>query len=82
MHKMKNISIDYLFTTTSDCGLNVPASTGVGGIGGAEVYDTLKPTNYIVVGGMGLPIWATGGYVQGGGHGVLNPFFGLAVNNV
>jgi FAD/FMN-containing dehydrogenase len=89
MHKMKyytpnNISIDYTFTATDkNCKkFSTPAVTVTGGVEWGEVYDALKPTGYIVLGGFCLTICASGGYFQGGGHGVLGPSFGLAVDNV
>ena len=85
MHKMKkNITIDYGFTAIGRCEASnpVPAVTVVGGVAWGEVYDVLKPTGYIAVGGMSLTICASGGYLQGGGHSVFGPSFGLAVDNV
>jgi len=85
MHKMKNITIDYAFPIAGGKCKDtdfVPAITVVGGVNWGEVYDKLNNTDYIVLGGMGLTICATGGYVQGGGHGALGPSFGLAVDNV
>lgn len=85
MHKMKkSITVDYKFTATDGCEDSnpVPAVTVVGGVAWGEVYDVLKPTGYIAVGGTSLTICASGGYLQGGGHGVLGPSFGLAVDNV
>ena len=89
MHKMKNynpnnISIDYTFTATDkNCKkFSTPAVTVTGGVQWGEVYDALKPTGYIALGGMGLTIYANGVYFQGGGHGVLGPSFGLAVDNI
>ena len=85
-HKMKNITIDYAFPTAGGGKCKhtdfVPAITVVGGVNWGEVYDKLNNTDYIVLGGMALTICATGGYVQGGGHGALGPSFGLAVDNV
>lgn len=81
LHKLKkSVTVHESFAT---CDSSVtPAVTVAGGISWGEVYDVLNSTNYIVIGGMALTISATGGYVQGGGHGALSPSFGLAVDNV
>lgn len=83
MHKFKGITIHQSFEPEGGCAhYRGAAITVVGGIPWGEVYDALKPTGYILVGGMSLTVGATGGYVQGGGHGALSPTFGLAVDNV
>ncbi|XP_024359992.1 uncharacterized FAD-linked oxidoreductase ARB_02478 [Physcomitrium patens] len=83
MHKFKNISIHDSFVPSSRCGKHsTPAVTVVGGVGWGEVTDALKPTGYITVSGNARTVCATGGYIQGGGHGSLSPQFGLAVDSV
>ena len=80
MHKLKSIRIHEPWAGPR--GHHEAAVTIVGGVLWGEVYDALKPTDYIAVGGMSLTVGATGGFVQGGGHGALSPSFGLAVDNV
>ena len=83
LHKLKNISINDSFTPAgASCMHSQPAITVTGGVAWGEVYDALKGTGYIVIGGLGLTVCATGGWVQGGGHGALGPLFGLGVDNV
>lgn len=83
LHKLKKISINYEFHPAgSSCMHSQPAITISGGVGWGEVYDALKGTGYIVLGGLGLTVCSTGGWVQGGGHGALGPLFGLGVDNV
>lgn len=82
MHKLKNITIHESFVPESGCAHHGAAITVVGGVPWGEVYDALKPTGYILVGGMSLTVGAGGGFVQGGGHGALSPTFGLAVDSV
>jgi FAD/FMN-containing dehydrogenase len=80
MHKLKSIRIHEPW---GGCGVYSEAAiTVVGGVSWGEVYDALKGTGHVVVGGMSLTVSATGGYVQGGGHGALSPSLGLAVDNV
>ena len=47
-----------------------------------DVYDQMTPLNVVVVGGSAKSVGAAGGYVQGGGHSLLSPKYGLAVDNV
>lgn len=79
MHKLKSITITDSFTT---CGTTSPAVTVAGGVMWDEIYDAIKDTGYAVVGGICLTVCASGGYFQGGGHGVFGPLWGLAVDNV
>ncbi|XP_024368149.1 uncharacterized FAD-linked oxidoreductase ARB_02478 [Physcomitrium patens] len=81
MHKWKNITIDESFVS---CGgeRGNPVVKVDGGVAWGEVYDALKGTGWIVLGGMSLTVSATGGFIQGGGHGALGPSFGLGADNV
>lgn len=72
MHKMQIFNIDYLFsiaTTIGDGNCKQhhkvrPAITMVGGVFWHEVYDKLRVTGYIVLGGMALTVCVNGRYVR------------------
>lgn len=83
MHQFKNSTVHESFEPEGGCGqYHGAAITVVGGVAWGEVYDALKSTGYILVGGMSLTVGATGGFVQGGSHGALSPSLGLAVDNI
>lgn len=49
-----------------------------------EVYDAANASGYNVVGGIGAggTVGAGGGWINGAGHSILSPFFGLGIDNV
>ncbi|VUC37967.1 unnamed protein product [Clonostachys rosea] len=47
----------------------------------AGVYDFVKDSGYLVVGGTCPTVGAAGGWIQGGGHGPYSPTYGLGVDN-
>eukprot|EP00026_Physarum_polycephalum_P006302 Phypoly_transcript_06344.p1 GENE.Phypoly_transcript_06344~~Phypoly_transcript_06344.p1 ORF type:complete len:364 (+),score=61.75 Phypoly_transcript_06344:666-1757(+) len=47
-----------------------------------EVYPFADSLGYNVVGGAGPTVSAAGGYATGGGHSMLSPKYGLAVDNI
>jgi 7-keto-8-aminopelargonate synthetase-like enzyme len=55
----------------SNSGLNIPA----------DVYREADKAGVVVVGGFQKSVGASGGYVLGGGHSVLSPRHGLAVDS-
>jgi FAD/FMN-containing dehydrogenase len=46
------------------------------------VYKFAEANNVTVVGGSSATVGAVGGWILGGGHGMLSPVFGLGVDNV
>ncbi|KAI2629958.1 FAD-binding domain-containing protein [Hypoxylon sp. NC1633] len=66
-----------------------PASSGVGraitagtGVSTADVYDFANEHESTFVGGYSQNVAASGGWVQGGGHSVLSPVYGLGADRV
>ncbi|KAF8527008.1 FAD-binding domain-containing protein [Hysterangium stoloniferum] len=57
------------------------AVTAGSGVGLATLYALTKEQGKIYVGGTAASIVASGGYVQGAGHSILSPTFGLAADN-
>ncbi|KAL7752349.1 hypothetical protein RI367_002395 [Sorochytrium milnesiophthora] len=83
-HNMKQITLVDSFVVAG-CGSKktaVPAVTVAAGVQWGEVYRVVLAANRLVVGGSCPTVGASGGYVLGGGHSVLTPRFGLAVDNV
>ena len=58
------------------------AVTVVGGTVWKEVYVESDARGVAVSGGYSLSVSVAGGYMQGGGHSVLSPAYGLAVDNL
>jgi FAD/FMN-containing dehydrogenase len=52
------------------------------GVGLGTLYEAAKAVNKIYVGGYAATVVPAGGYVQGGGHSILSPLYGLAADNV
>lgn len=51
------------------------------GVGMHTLYLAAKTQGKIFVGGTASTVVAAGGYIQGGGHSVISPTFGLAADN-
>lgn len=47
-----------------------------------QLYDALASKGLMAVGGYSATVGAAGGFIQGGGHGALSPWKGLAADNV
>ena len=47
-----------------------------------DVYDFADKNNITLPGGADYTVGAVGGYLQGGGHGILSNVYGLAVDRV
>ncbi|XP_055329202.1 uncharacterized protein LOC129581924 isoform X2 [Paramacrobiotus metropolitanus] len=70
---------------STDHDVNTPVVIVSGGKTWDDVYKKVDEdfnSNYVAVGGICHAISAAGGYTLGGGHSVLGPSFGLAVDNV
>ncbi|KAF5368069.1 hypothetical protein D9758_004453 [Tetrapyrgos nigripes] len=54
------------------------------GVAWHEAYDAAQANGRVIVGGItpGGSVGTTGGWMQGGGHGILSPQHGLGVDNV
>ncbi|KAF9458245.1 hypothetical protein BDZ94DRAFT_1240156 [Collybia nuda] len=82
-HNLKNITYDPSFVPSgAPSGKSYQALTVGAGVQWNEAYDAAKTHNRVIVGGAGLTVGAAGGWVMGGGHGVLAPRHGLGVDNV
>ncbi|CAF4761473.1 unnamed protein product, partial [Rotaria sp. Silwood2] len=81
LHHMKNMT---LIEQYSSCGLN-NVSNAIrleAGVQWSEVYLWLSKFNLVAIGGASGTVSAVGGYLQGGGHGPLSRWKGLAVDQV
>lgn len=81
LHHMKDRQ---LIETFSSCtGETHSKAIRIGaGLQWAEVYQWLAPYNLIAVGGASGTVGATGGFLQGGGHGPLTRLYGLAADQI
>ncbi|KAF8265098.1 hypothetical protein EI94DRAFT_1702711 [Lactarius quietus] len=52
------------------------------GVGLGELYAAAEAQKKIFVGGAAVTVSPAGGYIQGGGHSVFSPIYGLAADNV
>ncbi|KIK55609.1 hypothetical protein GYMLUDRAFT_175341 [Collybiopsis luxurians FD-317 M1] len=83
-HNMKNISYSASFIPEGGpSNVTFNALTLAAGVQWHEAYDAAQSNNRIVVGGIapGGSVGAAGGWIQGGGHSILSPQFGLGVDN-
>ncbi|KAF5392829.1 hypothetical protein D9757_000992 [Collybiopsis confluens] len=89
-HNMKTISYNASFVPeggSSDVTYNgksfLLALTLGAGVQWHEAYDAAEANGRVVVGGIapGGSVGAAGGWIQGGGHSILSPHFGLGVDN-
>ncbi|KAI0061851.1 FAD-binding domain-containing protein [Artomyces pyxidatus] len=79
-HYLKNVSFtDSFFVGDANLGSTVSVGSGCSL---REVYAAAKEKGKYVVGGTAATVAAAGGYVQGAGHSVFSPIFGLAADNV
>ncbi|KAI8898797.1 hypothetical protein BC833DRAFT_564654 [Globomyces pollinis-pini] len=79
-HYMKGIEFGQF---QSNCNSDTSNSVTIqAGVQWAEVYEEMEKRNVLVQGGGCSTVGAAGGYVQGGGHGFLSHYLGLAVDNV
>jgi FAD/FMN-containing dehydrogenase len=81
LHYMKNKTLIDNFSLCT--GENISNAIRVGaGVQWGEVYAWLAPYNLIAIGGASGTVGSAGGYLQGGGHGPLSRWKGLAVDQV
>jgi FAD/FMN-containing dehydrogenase len=81
LHHMKNMTLMNNFSLCT--GEMVTNAIRLGaGVQWGEVYNWLAPYNLIAIGGASATVGSTGGYLQGGGHGPLTRWKGLAVDQV
>ncbi|KAJ5751607.1 hypothetical protein N7520_008524 [Penicillium odoratum] len=59
-----------------------PAVIVGAGVLTGELYDAGAAKGYTVVGGSCSTVGVAGGWMQGGGYGILSPLYGLGVDNV
>lgn len=67
------------------CGLGTEGKTAVtagSGVSMGAAYDFADQYNATLIGGYATTISWSGGYLQGGGHSVLSPAYGLAIDHV
>ena len=83
MHHMNDVEYHkgQFKLTNSDTIIEGDAITCGGGADMLSLYETTDKHGTVVVGG-GAKSVSVGGYLSGGGHGLLSPEFGLAVDNV
>ncbi|UJR21605.1 hypothetical protein I4U23_024687 [Adineta vaga] len=81
LHHMKNLTL--LDKWTSCTGENISNVIRVGaGVQWGEVYNWLATYNLIAIGGASSTVGATGGFLQGGGHGPLTRWQGMAADQI
>lgn len=83
MHHMNNVEYHegQFQLTDSDTVIDGDAISCGGGTNMYSLYTTAGEHGTAIVGG-GAKTVSVGGYLSGGGHGMLSPEFGLAVDNV
>ncbi|KAJ7719991.1 FAD-binding domain-containing protein [Mycena maculata] len=78
-HNLKDISYDAAFVPEG-CTAAYPGVTAGAGVQFFEAFQFAEEHNITLVGGSDATVGFTGGFVQGGGHGVLSPVLGLGVD--
>ncbi|KAJ7920463.1 hypothetical protein B0H13DRAFT_1605427 [Mycena leptocephala] len=81
MHNLKDMSYHPEFVPEG-CASSQPAVTFGAGVQWAEAFEFADAHNITVVGGSDRSVGAVGGWLQGGGHGVLSNTMGLGVDRV
>ncbi|KAJ7117994.1 hypothetical protein C8R43DRAFT_1036601 [Mycena crocata] len=78
-HNLKDISYDPAFVAEG-CTDAYPGVTAGAGVQFFEAFEFAEKNNITLVGGSDATVGFTGGFLQGGGHGVLSPVLGLGVD--
>ncbi|CCM05592.1 uncharacterized protein FIBRA_07820 [Fibroporia radiculosa] len=81
-HNMNNMTYVPDFVPQGSSASPVPAVTIGAGVQAESLYEFVLAQNVSVVNGGCLTVGVAGGYIQGGGHGVLAPAYGLAAEHV
>ncbi|THH13439.1 hypothetical protein EW146_g6785 [Bondarzewia mesenterica] len=68
--------------TPESCSSTYDAITVGAGVGFQTIYEFADSENVTFIGGYHQTIAASGGWVQGGGHSILTPVYGLGVDRV
>ncbi|KAJ7496393.1 FAD-binding domain-containing protein [Mycena latifolia] len=78
-HNLKDISYDPAFVAEG-CTDAFPGVTAGAGVQFFEAFEFAEANNITLVGGSDATVGLVGGFLQGGGHGVLAPALGLGVD--
>ncbi|KAJ6556598.1 FAD-binding domain-containing protein [Mycena vulgaris] len=78
-HNLKDISYDAAFVAEG-CTDAYPGVTAGAGVQFFEAFQFAEENNITLVGGSDATVGFVGGFLQGGGHGVLSPVLGLGVD--
>ncbi|KAI0797160.1 FAD-binding domain-containing protein [Abortiporus biennis] len=82
-HNLKNMSYNPSFVPTGCNGVSPTAAAILGaGVQWGEAYQFADSHNITLVGGSDKGVGAVGGWLQGGGHGVLSNTLGMGVDRV
>ncbi|GJE99670.1 FAD-binding domain-containing protein [Phanerochaete sordida] len=84
-HHLNDIEFHGIFKPANVPGTIVYHDVTVGaGVQWQEAYDTVFTHGRVLIGGISLggTVGAAGGWLQGGGHSILSPLYGLGVDNV
>lgn len=81
-HNLKNMTYSPKFIPTGCASEPRQAATIGAGVQWGEAYAFAEAHNVTLVGGSDVAVGASGGWLQGGGHGALSPSMGLGVDRV
>ncbi|CAD6445395.1 52aca933-d807-4e70-920e-cdb13b71edbc [Sclerotinia trifoliorum] len=82
MKKVSGMSYDASFIPEGCDSAPVTAITTAAGVNTNDVYEFAETQNVTFIGGYATTIGVAGGWVQGGGHSVLSPVYGLGIDRV
>ena len=81
LHHMKSIEVIEGYSSCDGTSYDKPVRVAAG-VQWGEVYAWLARYNRIAIGGASATVGAAGGYLQGGGHGPLTRWKGLAADQI